>query len=472
MILADRVFPYFVDRFVRSGRQSLLRSIVVETGRHIVRQTWFRPVLEHYVSTRLEPFGSPSTSARKFRLLVLNRERYDPDLAELGAHPEMELVSLPSAVQHLINAIYLSPIRHITEKDPDAYLRADHPEVRAARARLNAFLRDFLPGFAKRNAIDAIVTCAFYYGQDREWEDASRSVGVPFLSLHKENMQDEAINDDTLARYKARHYEFRGDKLFVYNHQEASLIERAGICPSDRLEIVGALRMDSLYKRIEKGEFRCPRRQVVLFSFRHAIGQLQLKNARAGFSIDRDEGFVEYFDSVHATIAALARDRPDVEFVIKPKWGGNWLDEIMGAIQRGSGIDPASLPNLRISLDAQAHDLIRDSAVVVGINSTTLLEAKLAGRSVVVPLFAEAAGKYYEKHVYFKKHLNTFRVARSPEELAEAIMAQLDGLEPVPPPMPPEMIEDYLGYFDGRVCDRVVSSMKREIQSARNRRHG
>ena len=107
--------------------------------------------------------------------------------------------------------------------------------------------------------------------------------------------------------------------------------------------------------------------------------------------------------------------------------------------------------------------------MVVGINSTTLLEAKLFGRPVVMPLFAEAAGKYYDKHVYFKDYFDTFNVARSPEALIEAIEDELAGRAPRRS-MPPEMMAEYLGFFDGKTRTRVVSLMQQDIEAARNRR--
>ncbi|MEE9249915.1 MAG: hypothetical protein V3U93_02155, partial [Alphaproteobacteria bacterium] len=139
------------------------------------------------------------------------------------------------------------------------------------------------------------------------------------------------------------------------------------------------------------------------------------------------------------------------------------------AIRRTTGLDAETIPNLTITADVPAQTLIEQSAVVVGINSTTLLEAKLFGRPVVVPLFAEAAGKYYDEHVYFQNYLDTFNVARSPEELVEAIDDELAGRAPQRT-LPAEMVTDYLGFFDGRTSDRVVALMQSDIESARARR--
>ncbi len=466
---AHRVFSYLVDRFVRSGEDTAVRRLVVAAGRGVVRQPWFRPFLVRYVSRRLEPCGPPMNNAGGIRLLVLNRERYEADLEVLAAHPSVELVSLPSDAQHLLNAIFVSRIRAITEQDPSAYLRTDHPSVAAARADLRRFLQRFISALARRNGFDAMISCTFYYRQDREWEAAGHPAGVPFFVLHKENMKDPVIHAASIERYRRNHFKFTGDRLFLFNDLEKEVIVKSGVCPEEKISVVGGLRMDNIYRRVAADAVAKPQRQVVLFSFHHCVGLLRIPGLKGFFNGKRDAGFVEYFDLVHGTLARFAHANPDVSVVIKPKWAGHWIPHIETAIRRTTGLDAETIPNLTITADVPAQTLIEQSAVVVGINSTTLLEAKLFGRPVVVPLFAEAAGKYYDEHVYFQNYLDTFNVARSPEELVEAIDDELAGRAPQRT-LPAEMVTDYLGFFDGRTSDRVVALMQSDIESARARR--
>ena len=98
-----------------------------------------------------------------------------------------------------------------------------------------------------------------------------------------------------------------------------------------------------------------------------------------------------------------------------------------------------------------------------------MLEAKLFNRPVVVPLFAEAAGKYYDKHVYFQNYLDVFNIAHSVNDLIPAVLAEIEGRAPIRK-MPPSMVEEYLGFFDGKTCSRVVSLMGEDIKSARAQR--
>lgn len=428
-----------------------------------------------YAWLHIRPFGEEPKSRNRLRILVLNGERFLHDLRELDRNPDIELLMLNEAYQNRINRVFWWQVDDLFETHRgwdrvQLLSRNEHPRVQAMRSGLRQYLASFLPLLAKVARLDGIVSCSYFYLRDLDWQAACWDAGIPFFALHKENMKDQAVHDRIVANYRQCGYRFMGHRLFLANRLEHSIARRVEICPDERISIVGGLRMDRVYRRVHANEGYAPMRQVTLFSSHHAIGLLKISQEGSFFSDDPDVGFVAYFDLVNGAIARLARDHPDVRFVVKTKWSNEWIDRIQDAMRRTAGIDPDELPNLTITDQGSAQDLIERSRVVVGINSTTLLEAKLIGRRVVVPLFAEAAGKYYEGHVYFKKYLDTFHIARSPEELQQAILDHLEARIPAPPPMPPDMIEDFLGYFDGRACERVAKQMKLDVEAARVRR--
>ena len=167
-----KVGDIIVERLVRSNSRKNFRKILVSVFRLIARQSWAIPFLTTYVASKLKPLCIQKSSISKMRLLVLNEERYRPDLEMLGEDPHVELVSLPSSVQHLLNAIWISDVDAILQKDRGSYFRNDNPEIEKARVRLFQFMCKFIKELAKREHIDGIASCTFYYLQDREWEAA------------------------------------------------------------------------------------------------------------------------------------------------------------------------------------------------------------------------------------------------------------------------------------------------------------
>lgn len=444
-----------------------IRSVVLPLARAILRQAWSIPLLTRYISARLQPL-SPIKPHAKLRLLVLNEERYPADLAELGRHPDVELLSLPSPLQGMINAIWLSDVRDLIAADPQGYIATTNPTILAARAGLDQWLRKFIKSLGRLRSIDGITSCTFWYKQDREWETAGRAVGVPFFALHKENMKDPNIISMITERYRSKQLKFNGDRLFLFNALEQRVALGADVVDSDRISIVGGLRMDSISRMVSAG-VPAPKNQVTLFSFHHCVGLLHLPEAAGYFNKHRNAGFIDYFDQVHARMAMFAAKRPDVTVFIKPKWTNRWVDEIKDAIRRVAKLEPDDLPNLIIDADTPAQELMLASRVVVAINSTTMFESMLFGRPVVMPFFAEASDRY-PHHVYFEKYRDkAFNIARSPEALSQAIENEYECRVP-PRTLPPDMIYDYLGYVDGRVADRVVNVMLQDVAASKKRR--
>ncbi|PCI29355.1 MAG: hypothetical protein COB67_04170 [SAR324 cluster bacterium] len=454
-----------IDKCIRNSEKGPFKRKLVSIFRTLVQQPAMLPFVISYVSSTLKIISPASSSPEKIRLLVLSEERYQQDLAVLGAHPEVELVSLPSKVQELVNAIWVSEIRSITEKDKNAFLWNEHPAVQQTRQNLHNYLKRLIRGLAKRSEFDAIVSCTFYYLRDRDWELAAGAVGIPFFVLHKENMKDPVTHPSTIARYKKKRFKFTGQRIFLANNLERKVLLQAKAAQEEQISIVGGLRMDAIHQRIHCSGIPRPRRKVVLFSSHHCIGLLQIPKAVGYFNPDRDAGFIQYFDKVHGTIAQLAFDNPDVEVVIKPKWMGSWYEEILKAIKRTTGLEGDKIPNLKIGIEVPAQQLIEESSVVVGLNSTTLLEAKLYGRPVIIPLFEEAAGKYFNSNVYFHDYLDEFNIAHSTEALTKSILDELNGISSPPQPLSAGMLSDYLGYFDGQITARVVDLMKQDLKT-------
>lgn len=299
---------------------------------------------------------------------------------------------------------------------------------------------------------------------DMPWQKACRDTNLPFFVLHKESLQDPSIHEHNEKRFRSMAYKFYGQRMYVYNKLAKDIFVKSGICNPDVIKVTGAPRFDPMMHKIQNGQIQEPQKRVTLFSFHHAVGRTVLEIPKACFSKSRDIGFVNYFDKVHGQVIEFAKNHPDIEVIIKPKWGGQWFEEIKQASLRETGINPEDLDNLHISTDYHAQDLIETSSVILGINSTTLLEALLIGRPVILPFFEEAADKYRKK-LYFQTYENQiFNVVTNPEGLEQAILDEMDGKCPKRT-MPSRMIKDYLGFNDDQSTNRVVNRMLADIEA-------
>ena len=185
-----------------------------------------------YISNKIIKNKDAIDTEDCINLLILNSERYEADLEVLQAHQYVNLFLLPSNIQHLVNAIWVSDIRNQTIEDPDAYLCNKSKEIIKARDSLKRFLIVFLEKLNRTIEFDALVTCTFYYRQDREWELACSDLFIPFFVLHKENMKDDAIYETYVNRYRERRYKFSGNKSRKRNIHSC-ISSRLGVLSND-----------------------------------------------------------------------------------------------------------------------------------------------------------------------------------------------------------------------------------------------
>lgn len=250
------------------------------------------------------------------------------------------------------------------------------------------------------------------------------------MVLHRENLVTAPASKAAYAERYAAIGPFQGDHIAVHNSFMRGILVESGFATREQVSVVGAMRMDGYIRRVA-ATFPVRHNRLTLFSFHHAAGLGLDRHERIGsfrgvWAADGQAGYVRMFDAVHGAVARVAARRPDIEVVIKPKWGGeSWIGHVVEAVRR-VGLDEARLPNLRIDAEIDAQDLILSSDVISGFGSTALLEGALAGRPVVVPHFEEAAELKYEGRVPFLDAWRAFDVARSADEYERLLEARLD----------------------------------------------
>ncbi len=412
--------------------------------------------------------GKLGVSKNKIKILVLNEERYRDDLKELSKRNDVDLYSLSSKYQILINSLFLSKIRHLTLIDDKIFLKNDNVLIKKTRDNLCDYLCKILKILKNKYKFDAIVSCTFYYRQDREWERAGQLVKLPFFVLHKENMMDPVTHKCTIERYKKNNFKFHGQKIFLLNDFVKTVILKSKSVTNDKVSVFGGLRMDTLYKSFKKNR-NYKKKTIVLFSTHHVLGLLQISSANGLFVKDKkDGGFIEHFKFLHAYFAASAIQNPETNFVIKTKYVNVWHNEIENSIFDILGKNVKDIPNLIVTASIPAQELIQKAKLVIGLNSTTILEAKLFNTPVVLPIFKEAKEKYFKSNIFFQKYFDIFTVINNPKDLLKIINKVVKGHNIIQKKIPQKMIKDYLGYFDGKVSDRIVKEMRSEIKKINN----
>ena len=114
----------------------------------------------------------------------------------------------------------------------------------------------------------------------------------------------------------------------------------------------------------------------------------------------------------------------NVDFIIKLKWTDTWLHKIEQTLLSG-GLVLENIPNLTIVTSTDPHELITDSQVVCAFNSTTLLEAAIFDKCVIVPHFGEATNQIYASAIKVQELYEHIEAAHTPEYFTDLVVTRL-----------------------------------------------
>jgi len=411
--------------------------------------------LVRYCTGRIEEV-SPSLSHKSLptlRILALNPDRFRGDLEVLAASGQFRIFRAPFRFQtRLLGYFYPPGVR--------ASIAHQNRDGREARDAFRLFLRPFLRQLYSAMRIDCVIGAGHYH-QDVDWGAVSNEIGVPYIVIHRENLNaSEAMREEVVRKGKSLG-EFSGAHLFVHVESVRDTWIESGFVSPDKISALGALRMDAFVRRIGgKTRPTAECRRVTFFSFAPGASLLHLNIGP--WPSDPDAGFVKFFRNSHIAFGEFAREHPDLDFVIKPKWGNHWISEIE-MVLRQAGIPP-DLSNLTIDATLDVHELILSSDVVLGFGSTALIEAAVAGKQVIIPFFDEPCEEQYADSVLLRDEFHLFDVARSPAEMKSLILQNL--VAEVAPDLREarwDLFERYVSFADGTATEKYVDALTKLI---------
>lgn len=403
------------------------------------------------------PSSSASVStATPLRVLAINPDRFRGDLQALADTGEVRVFRFPFKWQvRLLMAFYPEHTSLFDYANP-----AKGTPAWLSKAALRRILPPLLEYVHKRKPFDVVIGAAVHYTQDLDLGEAAEKIGIPYVVLHRESFHaSKAAVQGNMARL-AQMGRFVGSRIIVHNAGARDTFVQSGYLPAANCIALGVLRMGEYSAKLGSAPRKTHGRPLVaFFSFTHGSGQVALMG---NWATPGQPGFVRLFDHVNQAIASLAVRRPDVDFVIKPKWGGDFVRRIESSLQRG-GYDLNTLPNLRIDPSVDAQALILQADVVSAFNSTTMLEAAVAGKPVIVPLFEEAAEPQYADWTILKDQLpEVFDIATSDTAYTELIEMRLRQWQPDPRLMQRrrELFEAWISPIDRDVSGDYVQALR------------
>ena len=341
----------------------------------------------------------------------------------------------------------------------DSDYRPGDPALEAGKRRYRAFLVAVLRRYRVLTGVSAITTANVRFRSERELAAACREVGIAFVALHKESISTRAQRTWITRGLAELAGPFGGHAIAVYNAEERDGIVAAGFAPEGDVRVVGCPRMDVLHRTRERPVGgAAPDAPAVLFAVDVRAGTWTPFDRILETGAPRWERLAS---EVEAAFIAAAREDRARRYIIKAKIGRE--DQQVARL-------PEDLPdNVDVVTGGLATDLIGRAAVVVGFNSTVLLEALAAGVPVVVPRFAEAADTAASDWILALG--GAVRWVDAPEDLARALREVVAaGRSRDLTPDAASALERYVGNADGLAGARAWEHLSAVMASVRRGR--
>ena len=134
------------------------------------------------------------------------------------------------------------------------------------------------------------------------------------------------------------------------------------------------------------------------------------------------------------------------------------------AIKDYTKIDPCKIANLHIIDKEDPQELIKNSNLIIAINSTALIESRILGKKTAVPVFYEASRELYD-YIYLKKYFNNELIKlNSLEDFINTIKESVKINFSFNKINNNNFVTDYIGFFDKnhakRYSDKIQDLIK------------
>ncbi len=389
-------------------------------------------------------------SSRRYKVLCIARTIFNLDVESLAAiDGEIQYLSCPK--------LYLDNLfRYYCKDDPD-YDKLTESNYHTnnycseGKAKYYKQVKKIYAILKRKFKFEAVLVANFGYFCQQELAQVCVEDETAFITLHKEGL---AIQDkfDLYVNKLLSGRKFVGQEVLFYNERIRRAMLDAGIdgVRPDNSTAVGIPRLD-LYFNIAP-----PKPQkITFFSF---------------FYFDKTRYFIEeseltsklkkHSGEFHSWVIKFADRHPEYDITIKTKNAPHYLSYVRDIEQETVEGTPA---NLKITCMGNAFELIRDSAVVLGYNSTTLIESIVAGRSIISPWFGDLIPDM--PWDFFHNYPGLVVYARSYEDLENCILSPRNNSSPEQRKL---FLEELVYKLDGKARERIQERIIASIEALRN----
>ena len=332
-------------------------------------------------------------------------------------------------------------------------------EMRRSIVRFKAaYVTDLARRLQRDTGLDALITPSdtFYYL--RPLIEELHALGIPTIVQDKEGTIAPSPIMDTHARMIAERYPPIADLFLFWSETHRDFWQRVGLA-QERTRVIGQPRSDFFF-------------HADRWPSKASLGLSQGKRLIVVFTYDTDAylrvtepipngPWQDIRDDLHAAVRELARERPELEIVVKahPQQA-----ELAALIAEFSS---QSISNVTLMSGAKAAShLIVHADLIVGFQSTVMIEAMLTAKPVVYAGWGDHHDKVSDTLIPIHRSGGCL-VAHSRGDLDRMLREAIDGrLVPSPAMIHARkaFTDRYFFDADGHVGERILARVAKLVE--------
>ena len=324
---------------------------------------------------------------------------------------------------------------------------SDDVSINKAKKKYRNFLVKTLKIFNDKYNFIGVLSFNFRYKAEKELHSACNILKIKLIVCHKESLHysDNSPLTELFIKINSLNDGFKGDYMAVYTKKFKEVLIKASVIDSKKIFVVGMPRADYYYENIK------PEKKHVLLLMPSWTPQ---KSLLQHFSFD----LKKYSQNVTNVILDFALKNPKEYVIIKMKTLGELDKKLISLITK------KNIKNIFIKRGGSANNLIKDAKVVVGFQSTGLLEALILRKPIIIPYIGFELNEVFEKCTLNLNEVTYY--AKDNDSMTKHLEDICNNKIHFPikdKSKVDSIIDHYIGNHDGKSSDRLLSVFNKTL---------
>ena len=272
-------------------------------------------------------------------------------------------------------------------------------KIRSQKIRIffyKIFILNLLKYLKKKYKIKFVINFAIHYKSEFLFDELSTKLNLKFLTFHRECLYASENTQEFIKSKLQNAPKFKGHKIIVHNFIAKKIFCESKFCEEEKIEIIGPLRIDDNLKFSQKSMIEKKNKTILFYIF--GTGSMMMKDEDYGSDWVSNNGWSNLLNNTYSGIISTAKNFHDCEFIFKAKYNSrNYSDYHKKKIINFNG------KNISYLSSENNYSLLLKSDLIISFNSTTIIEAALFNKNILIPCFDEAQNKDYSKFIGFKE---------------------------------------------------------------------